>query len=89
MRKPSTTSKKSNRGSVAPRSKAARKAEIATAVERIEQMESASPQATAVAELLKSWLADDSGYDEKTWPKLKKALNDERQRMGARRLFDE
>jgi hypothetical protein len=41
-----------------------------------------------VTRLLKSWLADDSGYDEKTWPRLKKALDRERQRVRARELFD-
>ena len=35
----------------------------------------------------KSWLGNESGYDEETWPKLKKALNQERDRVGARRLF--
>lgn len=37
--------------------------------------------------LLYEWLADDSGYDEETWPKLKAAL--EQDRLSARSLFDE
>ena len=44
--------------------------------------------AKAIA-LFKSWLEDESGYDEETWPKLKKALNQERDRVGARRLFND
>jgi hypothetical protein len=39
--------------------------------------------------LLRSWLADESGYDEETWPKLKKALDQQRRRVGARGLFDD
>jgi hypothetical protein len=35
--------------------------------------------------LLKSWMDDESGYDEETWPWLKKALEEDR--LSARRLF--
>lgn len=42
-------------------------------------------QAKRAIELLESWSRDDSGYDEQTWPKLKRAL--ERQRLSSRRLF--
>ncbi len=35
--------------------------------------------------LLEEWLADESGYDEETWPKLKKALDEDR--LSSRRLF--
>jgi len=38
--------------------------------------------------LLRSWLQDESGYDERVAPQLKKALDRERARAGARRLFD-
>jgi excisionase family DNA binding protein len=37
--------------------------------------------------LLDSWMADESGHDEKTWPKLKAVLEEDR--LSARRLFDE
>ena len=37
--------------------------------------------------LLEEWLADDTGYDERVWPELKKALEEDRPR--ARRLFGE
>jgi hypothetical protein len=36
--------------------------------------------------LLDSWLKDESGYDERTWPILKKALERNRH-LGERRLF--
>ena len=36
---------------------------------------------------LDEWLADDSGYDEETWPKLKAEL--EQDRLSSRSLFDE
>ena len=36
-------------------------------------------------QLLRAWLADESGYDEETWPSLKQAL--EANRSGQRRLF--
>jgi hypothetical protein len=37
--------------------------------------------------LLDEWMADESGYDEETWPELKTALD--RDRLSSRRLFDE
>jgi predicted DNA-binding antitoxin AbrB/MazE fold protein len=39
--------------------------------------------------LLDEWMADESGYDEETWPEIKAALNRERDNVSARRLFDE
>ncbi|MCP4105153.1 MAG: hypothetical protein GY749_06395 [Desulfobacteraceae bacterium] len=42
-----------------------------------------------IIQLLDEWMADESGYDEDTWPELKKALNRERDNVSARRLFDE
>lgn len=35
--------------------------------------------------LIQSWLNDESGYDEETWPWLKKVLEEDR--LSARRLF--
>jgi hypothetical protein len=52
-------------------------------------MQPGTPKAAKVLSLLKSWLKDDSGYDERTWPKLKQSLDDQRVRVGAARLFDE
>lgn len=40
-------------------------------------------------EQLDRWLADDSGYDERVWPELKKALDENRVNSGERRHFDE
>lgn len=40
-------------------------------------------------QLLDEWMADDSGYDEETWPELKEALDTERDLVSAERLFDE
>lgn len=42
-----------------------------------------------VIRLLDEWLADESGYDEETWPLLKEALNRERELVGAPKLFPE
>lgn len=38
-----------------------------------------------VKALLDDWLADESGYDEQTWPELKASLD--RDRPSSRRLF--
>jgi len=40
-----------------------------------------------VARLLDEWMADESGYDEETWPELKAAL--ERERLSSRPLFND
>jgi hypothetical protein len=41
----------------------------------------------AAIDLLNAWLADDSGYDERTWPELKKAI--EESRTSYRRRFSD
>ena len=38
-----------------------------------------------VRQLLRAWLADESGYDEETWPRLKQDLD--ANRSGSRKLF--
>ena len=45
-----------------------------------------SERAIKAIALLDQWLNDDSGYDEETWPELKKSLD--RERLSNRRLFD-
>ena len=45
-----------------------------------------SERAKKAIALLDQWLNDDSGYDEETWPELKKSLD--RERLANRRLFD-
>jgi hypothetical protein len=42
----------------------------------------------AALQMLREWMADESGYDERTWPTLKVAL-DRNRPPGARKLFDE
>jgi hypothetical protein len=42
-------------------------------------------KAEAVAHLLDDWLADTSGYDEKTWPVLKDGI--ESSRLSSRKRF--
>jgi hypothetical protein len=43
----------------------------------------------ATIRLLKEWMADDSGYDEETWPGLKEALKRNRREAGQyRKLFE-
>jgi hypothetical protein len=63
--------------------------EIAATLERLSELQSESTQAASVIQLLSSWLSDESGYDEETWPELKVALNTERRRVGAQSLFDD
>ena len=89
MKRTTTKSKGAGRVTSQRASKSAKHAAIAATLDSIKQIDTKCPKATGVIELLKSWLEDDSGYDEKTWPKLKKALDEERTRVGARRLFDE
>jgi hypothetical protein len=43
----------------------------------------------AAIRLLEEWMADDSGYDEETWPELKEALDRNRRKAGQyRKLFE-
>jgi hypothetical protein len=43
----------------------------------------------AAIRLLDEWMADDSGYDEETWPELKEALDRNRRETGQyRKLFE-
>jgi hypothetical protein len=61
---------------------------IAAALNDLAGLVPETPKAARLIALLRSWLTDESGYDEQTWPKLKKALDAERDRVGARRLVD-
>jgi hypothetical protein len=46
------------------------------------------PNVAAIS-LLDEWMADDSGYDEETWPELKEALDRNRREAGQyRKLFE-
>ena len=85
MSKRATLGKKPRRNSKTEQPEAAK---IAATIDALEQVRPLSAGAAKTIALLKSWLADDSGYDEQTWPALRKALSSERRRVGARRLFD-
>jgi hypothetical protein len=61
---------------------------ISQSIDELDKIKSGSTKTAKVIEVLKSWLKDESGYDEETWPQLKRALDGERRRIGARRLFD-
>ena len=41
----------------------------------------------AAVRLLRKWMADESGYDEKTWPIVKKAI--EENRLSHRKRFND
>jgi hypothetical protein len=88
MRKPATPSKTPRRGQARSSSKAEHKAAIKAALEKLDALVPETPKLARLIGLLRSWLTDESGYDERTWPKLMKALDEERDRVGARRLFD-
>ncbi len=47
-----------------------------------------SQRNAAARQLLQDWLADESGYDEETWPVLKQALEQNRASSN-RRLFSD
>jgi hypothetical protein len=64
-------------------------ANIAKTLERLDELRPDSARAADLIRLLRSWLVDESGYDEETWPKLKEALDQERRRLGAASLFND
>lgn len=61
---------------------------IGEAVAALDRLEPASPKAKRIIALLRSWLTEESGYDEETWPALSRSLDRERARVGARKLFN-
>jgi len=83
MKKPFPSSKRARRGPARSRSTAQQQADLAARLERLDELKPESAQAAGLIGLLRSWLADESGYDEQTWPKLKKALDQERRQVGA------
>jgi hypothetical protein len=87
MTKKSTVSTK-RRTAKRPNQAKTRRDRIATTIATLDELKPPTAKAARAIALLKSWLADESGYDEETLPQLKKALDRERQRVGARRLFD-
>jgi hypothetical protein len=89
MKKTPPSSRKVSRPRGRSRSVRKQGTDIATTLERLDKLRPESARAAGLIGLLRSWLADESGYDEETWPKLKKALDQERRRVGARSLFDD
>jgi hypothetical protein len=89
MKKTAPRTRRVDRRPPRSRSKADQRADIAAGLERLDGLRPESAQAVGLINLLRSWLADESGYDEETWPKLKKALDQQRRRVGARGLFDD
>ena len=87
MRKTTITAKPAKR--TRSRGHAAPDNAVDAALKDINRLTPGSAKAAQAIALLKSWLKDDSGYDEQTWPKLKKALDQQRAKVGTRRLFDE
>jgi hypothetical protein len=77
-------------GTKAPRrrGKAKPNGAIEQSLAELEQLAPKSAKARNVIAMFQDWLRDESGYDEQAWPKLMKALDQERTRIGARRLFD-
>jgi hypothetical protein len=81
MKKLSSSSKTTRHGPARSRAKAQQKAAIAATLESLDALKPETPKAAGVLALLRSWLSDESGYDERTWPKLSKALDEERDRI--------
>jgi hypothetical protein len=46
-------------------------------------------RAIHLSNLLDTWADDESSYEDETWPQLQAALDEERQRLGMRSLFDD
>ncbi len=61
----------------------------AVLISEAQQLAEIRKRNAAALKLLDEWLADESGYDERVWPKLKQALEEERRASGERSLFDE
>ena len=88
MTKKATLSRPRKKLSKAAQSKAYQE-QIAASIAKLDELKPKTAKAAKTIALFKSWLKDGSGYDEESWPELKKALNRERDRVGARRLFND
>lgn len=89
MAKPSSVAHGRRLPSRAKSTPRAHERQVTETLETLDQLNTKMPSAVKVIALLRTWLSDRSGYDEEAWPALKKSLNRERTRVGARRLFDE
>ena len=66
---------------------AAYQRKIAERIAQLDEIAASNPKAERIVALLKSWLADESGYDERVWPELKRGL--EENHTSSRQLFCE
>jgi hypothetical protein len=82
MKKSTASSRKGGRRPALSRSGLKQQAGVAAVRNRLDELRLESPKAAGLIDLHRSWLADESGYDEETWPKLKKALEQERRHVG-------
>jgi hypothetical protein len=62
--------------------------QLAGCLATIEQLKPKAAKSQRLVRMLQAWLCDESGYDEVTWPQLKKALDVERSSRGARKVFN-
>lgn len=88
MKKSTSAPKKPHRGQTRSTSKTEQKVAIKMALEKLDALVPETPKLARLIGLLRSWLTDETGYDERTLPKLMKTLDEERDRVGARRLLD-
>jgi hypothetical protein len=88
IRKPSPTAKSPGKPRKPSQKNGPLQGSIAASLAALDQLEPESRQAKALVALIRTWLSDQSGYDETTWPELRKSLDSERRRRGARRLFN-
>ena len=89
MAKPSSLARTQRRRSGLNSKPRSQEHQIAQAIAAMDQLDAKTPKAATVISLLRTWLGDESGYDEEAWPGLRKSLNRERARVAARSLFDE
>ena len=89
MKKPLPSSKKTRRRPARTRPVTKQNANIVKTLKRLDELQPNSATAADLIRLLRSWLIDESGYDEETWPELKDALDQERRRLGAASLFND
>ena len=87
-KRPIKTPSDGNREGAALKMKLDKEQAIQAALQQLDEIKPRNTKTKKLISLLKTWLTDESGYDEEALPELKKALDIERKRIGARRLFD-
>ncbi len=61
--------------------------DVSSGAERAKGSETNRQRNSAALRLVRDWLSDESGYDEETWPQLKRAMEDNRH-SSSRKLFN-